>query len=145
MRNNADASSIAVDFGTSNTVVAVATPEGGLEAITFDHGVELLRVYMSALCFWEERRDGVRETRVEGGPWAVAHFLDGIGPPRFIQSFKTFAASRSFEATWIFRQKFHFEDLLAAFLRTLVRHAGTSLDMSGRDIIVGRPVRFAGA
>ncbi len=34
---------------------------------------------------------------------------------RFIQSFKTFAASSAFNTTQIFRQRYKFEDLLAAF------------------------------
>ena len=82
---------------------------------------------------------------MEGGPWAVDQFVDGVNPHRFIQSFKTFAASRAFQETWIFRKKFHFEDLLATFLRTLVRHAGSNIDLSRSSIVVGRPVRFAGA
>ena len=142
--NTADIS-VAIDFGTSNTVVAIATQDGTVDAIKFSHDDELLRVYMSAICFWEERRDGVAQTRVEGGPWAVDQFVDGVSPHRFIQSFKTFAASRAFQETWVFRKRFHFEDLLATFLRTLVRHAGSNLDLARGSIVVGRPVRFAGA
>ena len=84
--------SIAIDFGTSNTVVAVARPDSEVETVKFHHGDEILGVYMSALCFWEETGHG--QKRVEGGPWAVEQFLEGIGPHRFLQSFKTFAASR---------------------------------------------------
>ena len=99
---------------------------------------------MSALLFWEERRDGALQSRVEGGPWAIEQFLEGTGTHRFIQSFKTFAASRSFKDTRIFRKRFEFEDLLAAFFRTLWRNAGASpVDGAGR-VVIGRPVRFAG-
>jgi hypothetical chaperone protein len=136
--------SIGIDFGTTNTVVAIADPDGHAETIKFNCGEELFRVYMSALCFWEEKRDGVRHTRVEGGPWAVENFLEGTDTYRFIQSFKTFAASRAFVETRIFRQRFEFEDLLATFLRTLWRNAGPSLTAAARRIVVGRPVRFAG-
>jgi molecular chaperone DnaK (HSP70) len=58
---------IGIDFGTTNTVIAIADPDGRTEALTFHCGGELFRVYMSALCFWEERRDGALHTRVEGG------------------------------------------------------------------------------
>ncbi len=44
--------SIGVDFGTSNTVVAIATPNG-VETVRFPHGDETLGVYASALCFWQ--------------------------------------------------------------------------------------------
>ena len=62
-----------------------------------------------------------------------------------MQSFKTFAASRTFQSTMIFRQRYQFEDLLVAFLRTLARHAGAGLDLAAARVTIGRPVRFAGA
>jgi hypothetical chaperone protein len=137
------APTIGIDFGTTNTVVALAHPDGRTQAITFDCGGELFRVYMSVLCLWEERHQGARQSRVEGGPWAIEQFLAGTGSHRFIQSFKSFAASRLFKETRIFRRRFAFEDLLAAFLRSLWRHLDASL-LDGARIVVGRPVRFAG-
>lgn len=136
--------SIGIDFGTTNTVIAVADPDGRIEALKFNCGGEVFRVYMSVLCFWEERRDGRLHTRAEGGPWAIEEFLEGTSTHRFIQSFKTFAASPTFKETRIFRQRFEFEDLLAAFFRTLWRNAGSSPLDTAQTIVVGRPVRFAG-
>ncbi len=139
-----DTASIGIDFGTSNTVVALAHPDGRTQAITFDHGGERLKVYATALCFWDEVRGSGRETRVEGGPYAIEQFLEGLHAHRFLQSFKTFAASNTFQETRIFRERYRFEDLLAAFLRTLLRHAD-ELDLAAAPrIVVGRPVRFAG-
>jgi hypothetical chaperone protein len=136
--------SIGVDFGTSNTVVALSDGDGRVEAVRFDHNGQTHSVYVSALCFWEERPGGGAPARAEGGPWAIEQFLEGRAAHRFIQSFKTFAASAAFNATQIFRQRYKFEDLLAAFLRTLTRHAGEGFDLGAPTIIVGRPVRFAG-
>ena len=132
--------SIGVDFGTSNTVVALATPEG-VETLRFRHGETTLGVYASALCFWQETRG--LPPLAEGGPWAFDKLLDPAGPLRFLQSFKTLAATPHFTATTIFGQRHAFEDLLAAFLRTLTRHSG--LDLAGARVTIGRPVRFAGA
>jgi hypothetical chaperone protein len=136
--------SIGIDFGTSNTVVAVADPEGRVEALTFDHRGDALKIYVTALCFWDERHGNGRRTHVEGGPWAIDQFLEGLGAHRFIQSFKTFAASATFQETRIFRDRFRFEDLLSTFLRTLMRHGGSRLDWGARNIVIGRPVQFAG-
>lgn len=138
------AASIGIDFGTSNTVVAMATADGRVETIRFEHGGTAESAYASALCFWQEHSGSGLPPRAEGGPWAIERFLEGATALRFIQSFKTFAASRSFQSTIIFRQRFQFEDLLAAFLRTLTRHAGAGLDLAAARITIGRPVRFSG-
>ncbi|MHC2466875.1 Hsp70 family protein [Bradyrhizobium embrapense] len=136
--------SIGVDFGTSNTVVALSDADGRVEAVRFNHGGRTHSVYVSALCFWEDRPGAGLHPRAEGGPWAIEQFLEGRTIHRFIQSFKTFAASSAFNTTQIFRQRYKFEDLLAAFLRTLTRHAGESFDLGAPTIMVGRPVKFAG-
>ncbi|MBL8700707.1 MAG: Hsp70 family protein [Alphaproteobacteria bacterium] len=139
------AASIGIDFGTSNTVVALASGDGNVATLRFEHGATPLSVYASALCFWQDHRGTTLPPRAEGGPWAIDRFLDSSDPLRFIQSFKTFAASESFQSTAIFHQRLQFEDLLAAFLRTLTRHAGPGLDLGGARIVIGRPVRFSGA
>jgi hypothetical chaperone protein len=136
--------SIGIDFGTSNTVVALADPQGRVEALTFDHRGGNLKVYVTALCFWDERHGNGSRTQVEGGPWAIDQFLEGLTAHRFIQSFKSFAASRSFQETRIFRERYRFEDLLSTFLRTLKRHGGDRFDLSVRNVVIGRPVQFAG-
>lgn len=137
--------SIGIDFGTSNTVVAIADPEGRVEALTFDHRGSTLKVYVTALCFWDERHGNGLRTHVEGGPWAIDQFLEGLSAHRFIQSFKTFAASQSFQETRIFRERYRFEDLLSVFLRTLIRHGGERMNFSARNVVIGRPVQFAGS
>lgn len=137
----ATAPAIGIDFGTSNTVVAVAGPDGRVEAVTFDHHGTALDIYVTALCFWQENR----RLRVEGGPFAIDQFLSGLEHHRFIQSFKTFAASSSFVETRIFRERFGFEDLLSTFFRTLLGHGDRDLDLAASTVVVGRPVRFAGA
>jgi hypothetical chaperone protein len=136
--------SIGVDFGTSNTVVALATDQGRVEAVRFEHGGTTQSVYTSALCFWQERPGSGLPPSAEGGPWAIERVLESHSALRFMQSFKSFAASRSFQSTMIFRQRFEFQDLLAAFLRTLGRHAGTGFDLAASRVVIGRPVRFAG-
>lgn len=142
MSSASPAVSIGIDFGTSNTVVALATDDRHVEAIRFEHGGARHSVYVSALCFWEDRPGA--GAQAEGGPWAIEQFLEGRHVYRFLQSFKTFAASSSFNTTQVFRQRYKFEDILAAFLRTLARHGGVRFGFEASTITVGRPVRFAG-
>ncbi|MET0427704.1 MAG: Hsp70 family protein, partial [Microvirga sp.] len=77
--------SIGIDFGTSNTVVAVADASGRVQAVGFDHLGERLTIFVTALCFFDERHGNGRRTRVEGGPWAIDAFLEGLTAHRFIQ------------------------------------------------------------
>ena len=140
MRRNAP--SIGIDFGTSNTVVAVAEPGEAARVLRFTHGAEDLTTYISALCYWQEGVRGVNTIRHDGGPWAVDAFLTGTSGLRFIQSFKTFAASAAFRDTRIFGTKMTFEDLLAAFLGTVRKHF--DFDPTSGRLVMGRPVRFAG-
>ncbi|MGE0008109.1 MAG: Hsp70 family protein [Parvibaculaceae bacterium] len=137
--------SIGIDFGTTNTVIAIAGPDGAAEAVRFTRNGIAHRTYQSALCFWEEHQGDSAHLRMEGGPWAVEQFVEGTAAHRFIQSFKTFAASTSFVKTRIFRQHFRFEDLLQAFLRSLLRHAGSTFSLAAPRVVIGRPVRFAGS
>lgn len=145
MPGNPDDISIGIDFGTTNTVVAIAGRDGEASALQFTHDGIVHRTYNTALCFWEETQGASARLAVAGGPWAIEQFLHGHAAHRFIQSFKTFAASSLFVQTRIFRQRFRFEDLLATFLRRLLGNAGAGFSFSAKSVVIGRPVRFAGA
>jgi hypothetical chaperone protein len=82
--------------------------------------------------------------RAEAGPWAIQRFLEGAAETRFIQSLKSFAASRLFEQTYILGSVWRFEDLFKRFFELVRRHGHPQLDRLPRDIVVGRPVEYAG-
>jgi hypothetical chaperone protein len=56
------------------------------------------------------------ELVTEAGPWAIEAYVEDPLETRFIQSFKTFAASAAFTETKILNKRYLFEDLLADFL-----------------------------
>ncbi|MES2337027.1 MAG: Hsp70 family protein [Pseudomonadota bacterium] len=129
--------SLGLDFGTTNSVAAIA--RGGVSDLVPIAGPDGSDpVFRSALCFWEE--DGVE---VAGGPWAIAEYLDFPQGSRFLQSFKSVAASASFEHATVFARRYRFEDIGRAFVAQMVRHAGVTLGGAGR-VVVGRPVEYAG-
>jgi hypothetical chaperone protein len=72
-------------------------------------------------------------------------FIDNPGDCRFLQSIKTFAASAAFQATLVFARRQQFEDLMEIFLRRLKAYAGDEWPTEVSRLVVGRPVRFAGA
>lgn len=132
--------SIGLDFGTTNTVATTMNPDGAAEAVHFAHGGESFDAFRSVLCYWEGDEPG--RASVEAGPWAIEQFLELAGDCRFIQSFKTFAASPLFTDTLIYNKRLKFEDLLSTFLRRVRAHAGRDFP---RRVVIGRPVKFAGA
>ncbi|KQN26612.1 molecular chaperone Hsp70 [Sphingomonas sp. Leaf33] len=135
---------LGLDFGTTNTVVALGDGQGGSDLIAFDGAEATGEIFRSALCFWEEER-GWNGVAHDAGPWAIAEYLSSPLDSRFIQSFKTVAASPSFDRALIFNTPFRFEDLGRLFLQSVVRHAGGRLDDRPRRVVVGRPVEYAGA
>jgi hypothetical protein len=144
MTSHATAIALGLDFGTTNTVVALADGQGGSELVKYAGDDATGEVFRSALCFWEEERawQGVAH---EAGPWAIAEYLQSPLDSRFVQSFKSVAASASFERALIFHKPFRFEDMGRLFLQRLVAHAGGRLDTLPQRVIVGRPVEYAGA
>ena len=133
--------SIGLDFGTTNTVATTINRDGQAEAIHFDHAGATFDAFRSVLCFWQTQNDDIRRNQVEAGPWAIDQFLELAGDCRFIQSFKTFAASPLFTDTLIYGRRMHFEDLLSSFLRQVRAHAGVEFP---KRVVIGRPVKFAG-
>lgn len=133
---------IGIDFGTTNSVVAVLHPDGSTETARFAAGTEMLDVFRSVLCFWtEEVRAGGRLSH-RAGPEAIDAYLDDPLDSRLIMSMKTYLAQGSFSETRIFGRPFTLERLVASFLKVLLEKAG--IDASGARIVAGRPVRFAG-
>lgn len=136
--------SLGLDFGTTNTVGALGAADGSTELIRFGSEISATAVFRSALCFWEDERawQGVAH---EAGPWAIEEYLQSPLDCRFIQSFKSVAASPLFERTLIYNRPYAFEDLGRTFLQHLVQHAGEALKALPDRIIIGRPVEYAGA
>ncbi|HEX7944183.1 MAG TPA: Hsp70 family protein, partial [Phenylobacterium sp.] len=136
--------SLGIDFGTTNTVVALAGADGPAELANFPAPEGDLFAFRSALSFFAPA-DRPRDRTVEAGPWAIEAYVDDPLETRFIQSFKSFAASASFTETQILGRRYVFEDMLSAFLLKLRDHGGAALADLPSRVIVGRPVTFAGA
>jgi hypothetical chaperone protein len=136
---------LGLDFGTTNTVLAWAHPHHPAEPIVFRFLTSRLFAFRSALCFWNEGDDDFPRAVAEAGPWAIQRFIEQAGDCRFIQSLKSFAASRLFDTTGIYGRAYKFEDLFNVFFARLRDHASPQLDQLPRDVLVGRPVAYAGS
>ena len=121
------AAAIGIDFGTTNSVVAIRQDDGSVA--TRRHAS--LDVFRSVLCFWTEPGRGRTELRQEAGPEAISAYLEDPLDSRLIMSMKTYLAQRSFTETRIFGHPFTLERLIGCFLRALLadihrRHASSS-------------------
>lgn len=139
------AAAVGLDFGTTNTVLARVGANGRAQATQFRHHGELLTSFRTVLALWQEQGDAGLSTRMDAGPWAIDRFIADPLDCRFLLSFKTFAASRSFQHTTVAGRNYRFEDLLSAFFRKYREHAGDELAELPARIVLGRPVIFAGA
>jgi len=133
---------IGLDFGTSNTVAVLADAPAATTPVTFEDGTSSFTSLPTVLSFLD--RGAARSLNAEVGPWAIRQFLESLGDVRFIQSLKTFAASRVFKGTGVFGVRFEFEDLMATFLSLAFERAGAAFDPASTRLVVGRPVEFAG-
>ena len=147
--------SLGIDFGTTNTVVALADAAGPAHLVRFpapntllSGGVEdasggELFAFRSCLSFHAGERANDRS--IAAGPWAIEAYVEDPAETRFIQSFKSFAAAESFSETQILGRRYRFEDLLSTFLLKLRAYADAGMAELPARVIVGRPVTFAGA
>src|SRR5579871_479289 len=135
---------LGIDFGTTNTVVSALGGDGQAALARFAFEGDASTTFRSCLSFCGDE-SAPRGRIVEAGPWAIDAYLEDPGATRFIQSFKSFAASATFSETSILNRRYKFEDLLSTFLLRLRAHAGEAMAGTPTRLIVGRPVRFAGA
>lgn len=130
---------IGIDFGTTNSVVAVLGDDGAVRTRRFPAAAGPLDVFRSVLCFWTGGPPA-RAVQHAAGPAAIEAYLDDPLDSRLIMSLKTYLAQRSFTRTQVHNRPFTLEQMVALFLRALLD--GT--DLTGARIVAGRPVRFAG-
>ncbi|MCF6370501.1 Hsp70 family protein [Rhizobium halophilum] len=139
------ARALGLDFGTTNTVIALAEGDGATQSMPFASSAGTTDTMRTALSFMKDRQLGAQALKVEAGQAAIRAFIDNPGDCRFLQSIKTFAASPLFQGTLIFARRHQFDDLMEIFLRRLSAYAGEAWPSDVSRIVVGRPVQFAGA
>lgn len=134
---------IGIDFGTTNTVISTTDADGLAHLTVFPYDGSDVVAFRSAISFHADPEDE-RIRIVEAGPWAIEAYVEEPLETRFIQSFKSYAASPLFQDTEILGRRYRFEDLLSAFMLRLRAHADGALDNMPTTAIIGRPVTFAG-
>jgi hypothetical chaperone protein len=122
---------IGIDFGTTNSAVAVA-----------GQGGEVRLVPLAGASYWRTVLYFEPSGAMTAGAPAIARYLETEGEGRLVQSIKSHLASASFSRTHIFGRRWQLEDMVAAYVRQL--RAASPVDLGSR-CVVGRPVRYWGA
>ena len=137
---------VGIDFGTTNSSVALVTGDARVELVRFP-AREGETFSSRSVLYLEKVKEasGVRRVHSWTGPAAIEHYLDAEEKGRLIQSLKSYLPSRSLTGTGIFGRQYKFEDLVGRILSDLREHAERQFGRPIRHAMVGRPVRFVGA
>ncbi|MGI4854512.1 MAG: Hsp70 family protein [Janthinobacterium lividum] len=141
---------VGLDFGTTNSSIALASAGGAVQFVDFPSAGTSTRSSRSVL--YLQRRIGslAKPASVWTGPEAIERYLDADTleddlQGRLIQSLKSYLAARTFNGTEIFGRHYRLEDLVGKLLIDLRRHASDSFGFDVTRAVVGRPVMFVGA
>src|SRR5262245_1208740 len=133
---------LGLDFGTTNSAIAVAPPGGAPRLATFRQDATFRSILHVDP---EEPGDDGLPPRITAGAAAVHTWVETGGRGRLIQSIKAHLGSRLFTTTNLFGRQYRLEDLIAVILRVLRTAAQEQLGADASPgVVVGRPVRFAG-
>lgn len=126
----------AIDFGTSNSLLAAAGPEGVLPPAPIDPEASDPTVLRSALYFASESESAF-------GAAAIRGLVENGFRGRLIRSIKRHLPSRTFTATRIGHKLLSIEELIAALLKVMRERACRHYDADVRRAVLGRPARFS--
>jgi hypothetical chaperone protein len=133
---------IGLDFGTTNSAIAVATIDRQATLATF---ADASNNFRSILYFPAKERFSKQKVETQAGPDAINAYLEADTKGRLIVSIKSYLASRLFTSTSINGRHYTLEDLIAIILRRLRTAVMQQFDTSASRVVLGRPVRFSGA
>jgi hypothetical chaperone protein len=137
--------SLGIDFGTTNSSIALAHGNGAVELVSFPTATATTESFRSVL-YLEQRKHAGR-TQIKGftGPQAIEQYLEAEHKGRLIQSLKSYLTSRTLTGTEVFGRRYTIEDLISRILSDLRLNAERQFDQPIRRATVGRPIRFVGA
>ena len=136
---------IGLDFGTTNSAIAVADSDRQATLASFNSGSSKTTSFRSILYFPTKERSTDQKPETKAGPEAIASYLESDTKGRLVVSIKSYLASRVFTTTLINGRNYSLEELIAIILRKLRSAAINQFDTSASRVVMGRPVRFSGA
>ncbi len=137
--------SIGIDFGTTNSSIVLALPNGEIDLVRFPTATTTTESFRSVLYLEQHKQAGRSQVKSFTGPSAIEHYLEAEHKGRLIQSLKSYLSSRTLTGTEVFGRRYLLEDLISRILTDLRLHAERQFNQPIRHATIGRPVRFVGA
>lgn len=126
----------AIDFGTTNSLLAGANNEHPFDPIPLDSAGHSPAVLRSTMYF-------SKQGPVSFGHSAIKAYLEESGEGRFLRSIKRFLPLSSFTSTNIHQKSYSLENLIGRFLRELKKRADNHFEIDCKRVLLGRPARFS--
>ena len=126
----------ALDFGTSNSLLAAANEDRTFPPVPLDPGAPDPTILRSVLYF-------PSADRCYYGHDALQRYADNGLEGRLLRSIKKHLSSRTFHGTFIHDRPMATEDLVAALLREMRVRADTYFATEVDRVVLGRPARFS--
>lgn len=126
----------AIDFGTTNSLLAAANCSGIHGPIALDPQARDGSLFRSVIYFGDA-------TRCHYGADALGEYVAQGMQGRLIRSMKRFLPERGFVMTRIGNRSYRLEELVGAFLRTMKKRADAFFGADVRRALLGRPARFS--
>lgn len=139
---------IGLDFGTTNSALAIVDDNNRCSLVTFPTYNEYKQeaeTFRSVLYFNKEKRHKTGRYIPTAGPTVIHDYLENLCEGRFIQSIKSFLAHHSFTKTTIFTKQFSLENLISIIISQIKKRAEDHLGQQIERVVIGRPVHFVGA
>ncbi len=137
---------IGLDFGTTNSALALASAEGPASLVPLVHDGREFQTFRSILYFDANERDRNGRPEAFAGPAAIDAYLEPGSEGRLIQSIKSYLANPDFTSTNIHGSRYTLENLIGFVVARMIDAAPFADDLIARlkssPIVVGRPARF---
>src|ERR1700733_657353 len=137
--------SLGIDFGTTNSSIALARANGSVELVSFPTATASTESFRSVLYLEQRKHSGRTQIKSFTGPAGIEQYLQAEHKGRLIQSLKSYLTSRTLTGTEVFGRRYTVEELISRILADLRLNAERQFEEPIRRATVGRPVRFVGA
>ncbi|MET0414076.1 MAG: Hsp70 family protein [Polyangiaceae bacterium] len=126
----------AIDFGTSNSLLAAVSPEQIRSDVPIDPSAADPTIFRSVMYL-------VDRHECHFGERAMTEYIARGSEGRLLRSLKRFLPAIDFNVTYVGAQAFTLEDLIGGLLRQLRERANRFFDTDVSRVMLGRPARFS--